>query len=72
MPSILGLPLAMASLFTLGCILTQKAGTRAEAVTEGLGVLFLLCALLNAIALLAFLAGTHAPGPAAIRAMSAW
>ncbi len=72
MPSILGLPLAMASLFTLGCILIQKAGTRAEAVTEGLGVLFLLCALLNAITLLAFLAGTHTPGSAAIRAMSAW
>jgi membrane associated rhomboid family serine protease len=72
MPSVFGLPLAMASLFTLGCILIQRAGTRADAVTEGLGVVFLLCALLNAIALLAFLAGTHTPGPVVSRAMSAW
>ena len=72
MPSILGLPLALASLFTLGCIVIQKAGRRAEAVTEGLGFLFLLCVLLNAIALLAFLAGSHSPGPVPFHAMSTW
>lgn len=71
MPSLPGLPLVMASLFTLGCVLIQKAGTRAETVTEGLGVLLLLCALLNAIALLAYLAGPHMPGPVLLRAMSA-
>ncbi|MBP1183005.1 hypothetical protein [Methylobacterium sp. PvR107] len=71
MPSVFGLPLAMASLFTRGCILIQSAGTRAGAVATGLGVLFLLWALLNAIALLAFRAGTHTPGPVVSPAMSA-
>jgi hypothetical protein len=72
MPSGLGLPLVIASVFTLGCILIQKAGSRAEAVTEGLGFLFLLCVLLNAIALLAFFAGTRPTGPILIRSMSIW
>lgn len=53
MASSLGLPLVMASVFTLGCIAIQKAGRRADAIMEGLGFLFLLCVLLNAIALLA-------------------
>ena len=53
MPSGLGFPLAMASLFTLGWIVIQKAGPRTEAVAEGLGALFLLSALLAVVALLA-------------------
>lgn len=71
MPFGLGLPLFMASVFTLGCILIQKAGRRAEAVTEGLGLLFLFCVLLNAIALLAFFSGAQATGSVLIRSMSA-
>ena len=53
MPSGLGFPLAMASLFTLGWIVIQKAGTRTEAVADGLGALFLLSALLAVVALTA-------------------
>ncbi|MGH1575257.1 hypothetical protein ACRAWG_37170 [Methylobacterium sp. P31] len=61
----------MASVFTLGCILIQKAGKRAEAITEGLGFLFLLCVLLNAIALLAYFVGTGPAGVVLTRSMSA-
>jgi hypothetical protein len=71
MPSGLGLPLAMASAFTLGWILIQYSGRRAEAVTEWLGVLFLLIVLLNAVALLAYFAGTRSGGIVLIRTMSA-
>ncbi|MHB2209204.1 hypothetical protein [Methylobacterium sp. CM6257] len=71
MPTGLSLPLIMASVFTLGCILIQKAGKRAEAITEGLGFLFLLCVLLNAIALLAFFVSTKPTGVVLIRSMSA-
>jgi hypothetical protein len=69
---LLGLPLVMASVFTLGCILIQKAGRRAEAVTEGLGFLFLLCVLLNAVALLAFFASARSSGRVPIRLLTAW
>ncbi|MEL6059976.1 MULTISPECIES: hypothetical protein [unclassified Methylobacterium] len=69
MSSVFGLPLAIATVFTLGGILIQKAGRRAEAVTDGLGVLFLLCALLNAIALLAFFTHARSAIPAPIRSM---
>jgi len=64
MASIFGLPLVMASVFTLGCILIPKAGRRADAVTEGLGFVFLLCVLLNAIALLAVFGRPRTVDPA--------
>lgn len=70
MASSFGVPLVMATVFTLGGILIQTAGKRAEAITEGLGFLFLLCVLLNAIGLLAFFAGPRAVNPGAIRAVA--
>ncbi|ACB24452.1 hypothetical protein ABID82_002318 [Methylobacterium sp. PvP062] len=71
MPSGLGFPLAMASLFTLGWIVIQKAGTRTEAVAEGLGALFLLSALLAVVALLAAFGNGHATGLVLMRSVSA-
>jgi hypothetical protein len=69
MTSIFGLPMVIAAVFTLGGILIQKAGKRAEAVTEGLGAVFLLCALLNAIALLAYFAGPQSADPPVVRSL---
>jgi hypothetical protein len=70
MAAAFGLPLVVASVFTLGGILIQKAGRRADAVTEGLGFLFLLCALLNVVAVLAVFASSRSPAAILIRPMS--
>ncbi|WCS27738.1 hypothetical protein LOK46_13230 [Methylobacterium sp. NMS14P] len=61
----------MASRFTLGWIVVHEAGTRAEAVTEGPGALFLPSALLTGIALLAVLGNTHTTGLVPTRSISA-
>lgn len=63
----LNLPLVIAAVFTLGCILIGRAGRHSEAVTGVLGLMLLLCALLNAITLVAFLAGARTSGTMPIR-----
>ncbi|MBE7199933.1 MAG: hypothetical protein INR70_19300 [Parafilimonas terrae] len=64
MQPILGLLLVMAAVFTGGCLLIRMAGRRAEAVTGGLGFLFRLCVLLNAVVLLALFRGARSSGTA--------
>lgn len=65
--AIVGLPIAIAAVFSLGGSLTWKAGKWAEAVTDGCRAVFLRRGLLNAIARLSFLAGIGSAVPTVIR-----